>query len=206
MKLNTGFTLAEVLITLGIIGVVVAMTMPVLMQSAKKSEATARLKKFNTIMQQAIIMSELDNGESKSWEQNATSDTVTQSMTTEEFFLKYLGPYIKYLNVKKAEGAGITVYLADGSRFQIFKATCMDILYDINGDKNPNKFGHDIFRFLICPNSSGWCDERKFCSYYASGQYNRTKMLQNCKTDGNYCSGLLEYDGWEFKKDYPYRL
>lgn len=41
-----GFTLAEVLITLGIIGVVAALTLPALIQNHKKSETTARLKKI----------------------------------------------------------------------------------------------------------------------------------------------------------------
>ena len=40
------FTLAEVLITLGIIGVVAAMTMPALIANTKKSEISAKLKKI----------------------------------------------------------------------------------------------------------------------------------------------------------------
>ncbi|MFQ8625261.1 MAG: type II secretion system protein [Candidatus Gastranaerophilaceae bacterium] len=40
------FTLAEVLITLGIIGVVAAMTMPVLIQNHKEKETVAKLKKL----------------------------------------------------------------------------------------------------------------------------------------------------------------
>lgn len=40
------FTLAEVLITLGIIGVVAAMTMPSLIQNTKEKEAISKLKKI----------------------------------------------------------------------------------------------------------------------------------------------------------------
>lgn len=57
-----GFTLAEVLITLGVIGIVAALTLPTIMQHYKKQEATARLKKFVSTMEQAIMLSELDNG------------------------------------------------------------------------------------------------------------------------------------------------
>lgn len=42
--MKKGFTLAEVLITLGIIGVVAAMTMPSLIQNYRKKEATTRIK------------------------------------------------------------------------------------------------------------------------------------------------------------------
>lgn len=40
--MNKGFTLAEVLITLGIIGVVVALTLPALINEYKKQEYVAR--------------------------------------------------------------------------------------------------------------------------------------------------------------------
>ena len=56
------FTLAEVLITLGVIGVVAAMTLPALVQNHKKSEATARLKKFVSSMEQAVLFAENANG------------------------------------------------------------------------------------------------------------------------------------------------
>ena len=42
---NNGFTLAEVLITLGIIGVVVAMTIPTLISKYKHKEYETRFKK-----------------------------------------------------------------------------------------------------------------------------------------------------------------
>ena len=44
--MNKGFTLAEVLITLGIIGAVTAMTIPNLIQSYKEKEYTAKLTRL----------------------------------------------------------------------------------------------------------------------------------------------------------------
>lgn len=40
------FTLAEVLITLGIIGVVASMTLPALIQTNKNAEVESKLKKY----------------------------------------------------------------------------------------------------------------------------------------------------------------
>ena len=54
------FTLAEVLITLGIIGVVVAMTMPTLINNYQKKLAVTRLKHFSSMMQQAAKMRDKD--------------------------------------------------------------------------------------------------------------------------------------------------
>ena len=65
--MKKGFTLAEVLITLGIIGIVAAMTLPAVVQKKQKLETSARLKKFYSTMQQAIIYSETENGEMQTW-------------------------------------------------------------------------------------------------------------------------------------------
>ena len=66
MKIRA-FTLAEVLITLGIIGVVAAMTLPSLMNKIQKRDTAARLKKFYSAMNQAINRSTVDNGEPRYW-------------------------------------------------------------------------------------------------------------------------------------------
>ena len=58
-----GFTLAEVLITLGIIGVVAAMTMPVLIQNARNKDLEAGLKKGASEIAQALNMYQAENGE-----------------------------------------------------------------------------------------------------------------------------------------------
>ncbi len=59
---RVGFTLAEVLITLGIIGVVAAMVIPTLIQSAQERQWVSGLLKFNTNLQQAIQLWKNDIG------------------------------------------------------------------------------------------------------------------------------------------------
>ena len=68
--MKKAFTLAETLITLGVIGVVAALTLPTLINSYKKQVTTARLKKFNSIFNQMMLQSEAENGPSKDWERN----------------------------------------------------------------------------------------------------------------------------------------
>ena len=57
-----GFTLAEVLITLGIIGVVAAMTLPALITNYKNKELATRAKKSYSIISQAVQKYQADNG------------------------------------------------------------------------------------------------------------------------------------------------
>lgn len=84
-----GFTLAEILITLGIIGVVAAMTIPILMTAYQKKQTVTRLKRAYSIVQQSIRLSEDENGEVESWDTKLNGD---------EFFKTYLANYIKYLD------------------------------------------------------------------------------------------------------------
>ncbi|MBP3924768.1 type II secretion system protein [bacterium] len=123
---RTAFTLAEVLITLGIIGVVAAITLPVLIQNHRKHVVETRLAKFYTTINQAIQMSETVNGDKKYW------DYIGRSFETGEdglpdysksqamaWFNKYLKPYMKFakaesFNSGNSEGM-VAVYFLDGS-------------------------------------------------------------------------------------------
>ena len=55
---NLGFTLAEVLITLGVIGVVAAMTLPILIANVKGVQYRAQFKKAISILNQAVRINE----------------------------------------------------------------------------------------------------------------------------------------------------
>ena len=60
--MKKGFTLAEVLITLGIIGVVAAMTLPTLIQNHQKRSLEVATQKFYSTMSQAVKKYMADEG------------------------------------------------------------------------------------------------------------------------------------------------
>lgn len=62
-----GFTLAEVLITLGIIGVVAAMTLPALIQKQNEKATVTALKKFYSSISQAYLFAKNENGSPENW-------------------------------------------------------------------------------------------------------------------------------------------
>lgn len=59
---KTAFTLAEVLITLGVIGIVAALTIPAIMNTTKDQELKSKLKKNYSVMSQAAKQLAYDNG------------------------------------------------------------------------------------------------------------------------------------------------
>lgn len=193
------FTLAEVLITLGIIGVVAAMTLPALIASYRKQEACVRTKKFYSTIQQAFIMAENEFGPSNEWEREETA---------KDNFVKYLSKYMTYTSITDEPHA--TVYFADGSLFELRDGGCVDFKFDINGMKLPNKDGRDRFYFPLCFTD----DQRQFWhgnSKQSFGTYEgrantREEAIVLCKTTPIYCSRLLQIDNWEIKDDFPQKF
>ena len=95
---------------------------------------------------------------------------------------------------------------------------CTDITYDVNGfEKESNVEGRDTYHFVICPyNFLGYglndnqklrpLLSKKYVIDDSTGNPTREKLLERCKAAPDQCTGLLMYDGWEFKDDYPYKL
>lgn len=63
------------------------MTLPALISNYREKAARAKLKKFYSIMQQAVMFSEQDNGASDNWISNYVSYTDAQI-----YYDKYLAP------------------------------------------------------------------------------------------------------------------
>lgn len=150
MKKKFGFTLAEVLITLGIIGVVAAMTIPSLMNQTGQAEFKTGFKKAVSVLNQAVTMSfALDGTDFSSL---ATAGTVTGSIynmftskmsvvntvagaiTTMGSFTGATNNYTLFFN----DGMAITFPSAATSCTTAGQANCR-ILVDVNGAKSPNR-------------------------------------------------------------------
>lgn len=93
MKKRFAFTLAEVLITLGIIGVVAAITMPVLIQSYQKHVVATSLRKAYAELNLALQMAISDYGDVSTWDYNTASEVSLWAQ-------KYIEPYLNTLGAK----------------------------------------------------------------------------------------------------------
>lgn len=213
--MKKGFTLAEVLITLGIIGVVAALTMPALIGNYKKTEYSARLKKFYSTMQQAIIMYNNDSGEIPGeWESSENS-----SEALEQYWNQHFASYFQnVIRQEKAVSEGrnaFIVYFGDGTKLFISKGGTIDLRYDVNGDKLPNSNGRDQYVFLLKNgnfSAYNWIgdidgmESPEGEDKYTKDMNDRNNILRLCKRSTAFCSQLLLLDGWEYKPDYPHRL
>jgi len=87
--MKKGFTLAEVLITLAIIGVVAAMTIPTLIFNTQNKQFATMLRKKQAEFIQVLKLSVVYNGDMSGWD---------WSMDTDSFVSKYFAPYLKISN------------------------------------------------------------------------------------------------------------
>lgn len=168
MKSRKGFTLAEVLITLAVIGVVAAMTIPALIGNTQSAELTVGVKKALSALNQSLVMSIAQDSTDAAGYINA--DAANSQALANYFSQK--------LNVVK-KGTDY-FYTADGMQFTFKKqlaAVCgassatstnlsgtteCYVTVDVNGDKGPNEQsttsgGTQVFRdrynFVILKNS-----------------------------------------------------
>ena len=98
------FTLAEVLITLGVIGVVAAMTMPNLIKNYENQVKLNKLKKFYSQFEQLILRSVDENDSIMSW-----SEEDLQNGNSDKILEQYIFPYLDNPKICKST-AGLCFY------------------------------------------------------------------------------------------------
>ena len=146
-----GFTLAEVLITLGIIGVVAAMTIPTLMNQTGQAEFKTGFKKAVSVLSQAITMNiALDSSDFSALTTsgvaagsvynmfNARMNVISTIASTTSLGTPFqtTGNYILFFN----DGMAVTfpTDISATACTTAGQAKCR-IVVDVNGLKKPNK-------------------------------------------------------------------
>ena len=233
LKNMYGFTLAEVLITLAVIGIIAAIILSQLITNYKKKETVVRLKKAYSVVSQILMASQADNGDIATWE--VLSDG-------HDFFETYIKNYVQYTKeyfsselwdiasrkLLNGKNYGGTTYASssktsyhfltnDGTLITLNNHSSAGYIWvgiDTNGLSNPNQIGKDTFLFMFTTEyglqplgglgtTAGW-------SY---GDYSRDTILstnnnacnkQAASNSGYWCAALIINDGWELKDDYPW--
>ena len=222
-RINLAFTLAEVLITLGIIGVVTALTIPTLMKNYEKKVTIVKLKKAISVISQAYKHSVYDLGE---------PDDIF-NMGGSAYFEQYWAPYLKilkycntasdcgytasmpwkYPNGTKAGFAviygdfGRTVYTPDGFVYMVrVKAQASNtvksriVVVDINGGAKPNMYGKDVF-FLERDEANEIVQP---LGYDKDDNYINQNCTKSCCLLTSTCAEKIRRAGWEIDSSYPW--
>ena len=163
MTKHLGFTLAEVLITLGIIGVVAAMTMPTLMNQTNGAQYKTAYKKALSAISQAVVLNVALDDYNLADTETTGDYTIYNMITNRMNVVKTSDNGLGYTVQTPDASSGATsapdgtnnytLFFNDGIAFSFpkaaakctmdptkgtFPATCKGII-DVNGQKAPNK-------------------------------------------------------------------
>lgn len=203
------FTLAEVLVTLGIIGVVSAMTVPTLMQNYQRKSYVTQLHKVYNELQQAAQQYMTDRNAVNLREAGLTSNDALSNFVKTYFkvvsdcgadrqpcmsndYSKISGKVLgnasgQPLNMTIASGASFgfgvaSTGSADNSRVAIFDV-------DINGSQGPNIAGRDVFILGLFNN--GMVDEYELTTAPGDKDTRENLFNTNCISDNTSWTGCF---------------
>ena len=216
-KRKIAFTLAEVLITLGVIGVVASLTLPSVINNYQKKVVAKRLATSYSTISNAFAMAKIDYDDILGWDLPKDGEN---AKIAEDFIDKYFLPYFdsyekvgwmtfnRFYDIKPYSGAGgYFVRLKSGVVLTFAFATYRDaegVLHysypyfniDINGKNKPNKVGRDRFAFTLF--------NGKLIASLTYQNSSRTQIIQACKSgNADACTQLIFLNNWEIPDDYP---
>lgn len=195
--------MAEVIIVIGIIGIIAEMTIPTLVKNSAKQVTISKLQKFYSVMFQAISISELDNGPTNSW----TYGTPGDGSQTLIWFNTYLAPYIKSTSaeVYAPDNRYVLVKLQDGVTVIFFNAAFLDFHVYLDGNL-AGKMGRTVFFFELDKTATMNAFKPYDATFTGTDRAKWTTGANACTAAGKkyFCAGLIMADGWRILSDYPW--
>ncbi len=224
------FTLAEVLITLGIIGVVAAMTLPSLIANYQHKVLETQFKKAYSILYQLVLDVQNDTGmplNVRDYSYTYTGDHYKLYNTLKPYIIanfcttngcidrievddgtgqnmKEYRTYNNQVNTSSYYMEGGGFILPDGMAIYIenYNSKNLMLSIDVNGiKKRPNRWGHDLFTFSI-DNETGKLIPNGFDGAFvsAASRERYCSATDSSKDNGLSCSYYALTDSNYFKK------
>lgn len=222
-RFKKGFTLAEVLLSLTIVGVLAAMTVPSLMVNVQKQQVGPALAKAINSLESAnrLMLSdkglrrldELNNGVGIAAYLNDISSYLSLRRDSST-----IRPFYKF-DLTTSHGFALVTYwftdkngISYGNKLgcatnnndnmpNVYSGKYYTVYIDTNGSsKKPNAIGHDIFQVLV--DVSGQVipfGSRAYADYMGVSETWVTKCASNKKAvpvDANYCAGAIVDNGF----------
>ena len=223
VKKRKSFTLAEVLIVLGIIGVIAAFALPNLFISVHKSMAETKLRRFYAEMNQAIKMAAAETGvDVDGWTVRGRQYNKAElDKFVDTFFRPYLNiNYTRELtpNPRTCNGKcpRILVVLNNGIAFSMYiDDNGIDIFMHPNPEKTDFMSTRDAFAFQLIKKDatnvfSSVGSMEPYTAFWNDGKestlWNDSRRGCNRQTSSNkqYCTKIIQLNGWKIPRNYPW--
>ena len=225
------FTLAEVLITLGIIGIVAGMTLPALIQNYRKNVVENQLKTVYSQISNAVKMAETENGEGFEFSVGGKFENDVNNNSFEQSEAVFNTYFRKYFKIIKDYPKNNEIFISKGfaknstATDETNNAKCIQLAngtalcsYPKNGnreqflvylkpDKKNKIDGRDVFAFRLSRDRGAFFVSQSLDS-------SRDKLIEGCVSPNAHpittdwlrpdvCTFLIMQNNFEIPSDYP---
>ncbi len=215
MKIKA-FTLSEVLITLVIIGVIAAITVPICIENYHQVSVPAKLKKFYSNMNNALSLWYANSGNYAGTYSFKDSE-IRNSQALKNFYEESIGKYLVaakepytsssiHLIVPLNDGSGFYAYIASANLIHFFY--CAEFKHcGIEQYDGKNSFLFSLYldtgTFVTSSSSMNGKSREEVLSLCKYGNVDNAAVSTPKKRHA--CARLIQMDGWQIKDDYPWQ-
>lgn len=211
--MKKGFTLAEVLIALAIIGIIAVLTIPPLFRQYELIKTEAQVRKFYSTMQQVLQRTQAENGDWKTW----------AWVNAKTVYDNYFKDYLSVLETRYQDDDYVWLKLKDGTCAVFHTNLAETYGTDINNyfwkfstDCSYNGPGRKTFEFglynfkdpwAFCaanPHSCGWEGVKNYAGPDFGGKRKRDCPVGGGAWSTYKCTLKFLQDGLKFKEDYNF--
>lgn len=217
-KSKIAFTLTELLIAMGIIGLIAAITIPSLVNNIYKKAFATELKNISgsikQLAQEQMIKHKVYNLEETDFKsagelfkdenfaisQKCKNPTVDCWKTEATGKSKITYRYLSGTEVGAASKNRTSIVLKNGAILSYLNTTVNldngdkiigNFYVDVNGNEPPNIEGRDFFSIYIT-------NKGKLTNFNGNDKLSTQEYLNGCKqSTGSYCFSLVEQSGWQ---------
>lgn len=209
MKRN-GYTIAEAIVTMGIVGIVAALVIPTFVSSYRKQTYASSLSKAVANLENALTTTIMHDGvndlfATKAWmgksEDFAKNLNLSYEKTTgaDNIEIQLKSGVVYTIKLQKSDDDAKTEVEVSKSGTNLM-SKAGSVTLDVNGNAKPNTIGRDQFEYIIGADGHLYPLYSNDWAVYSGETYTspETKCVKD--KDMNYCGAYLRLNG--YKMDY----
>lgn len=206
MKRN-GYTIAEAIITMGIVGIVAALVIPAFVASYRKQAYASSLSKAVANLENALTTTIMRDGandlfSTKAWKGTSEDFAKNLNLAFEKAVINEIvlkNGVVYQIKVQTSDDEAKTeVDISKSGTNLMSKAGSLTI--DVNGNAKPNTIGRDQFEYIIGADGHLYPLYSRDWAVYSGETYKSPETKCVDEKDLNYCGAYLRLNG--YKMDY----
>ncbi|MBR1754315.1 hypothetical protein IJ732_05700, partial [bacterium] len=197
---------------------VAALAIPTLISNNNKRIVETRLAKFYSNMNQAVELSEVENGSKEKWEVQPYGTNTEEALA---WYNKYFGPYLKVTKIITSDNSStLDIFFPDGSALRMNNIASWHFFPKAETLETTPSYhsliGKSVFTFKFAPSYSHLpFHYKKGVEPYKDGWNGTEDNLrtasnigcnENATNEPAFCTELIRRNGWKIPDDYPFKF